>query len=158
MVAADGVQERQEEDLLKPSMGRLLHFKKTAGFCAWTAVEMDGHIMPGDLMQTECGGEDKARCERSCWARGGRGSRAVRSGRELLWRGSQASHQHQCLLSSDRNTQNSQRTQRIVRDPCWDTCLRRTRCKILLSVPSILRTTALKGLSHSWGPPHYTVL
>ena len=34
-------------------MGRLLHLKKNAGFCASTAVEMDGHIMPGDLMQTE---------------------------------------------------------------------------------------------------------
>ena len=97
-------------------------------------------------------------------ARWSRQSSSSGSGRELLWRGSQASHQ-QCLLSSDRNTQNSQRTQRIVRehpeqseDPCWDTCLRRTRCKILLSVPSILRTTALKGLSHSWGPPQYTVL
>ena len=108
--------------------------------------------MPGDLMQTECGGEDKARCERSCWARGGRGSRAVRAlgvsycGEAARYRTSSVS----CLQIG---------TPRIVRGPAlWDSCLRRTSCRIVLSVPSIRRTRALKGLSHSWGPPQYRVL
>ena len=105
--------------------------------------------MPGDLMQTECGGEDKARCERSCWARGSRAVRAL----GVSYCGEAARHRTStvsCLQIG---------TPRIVRGPAlWDSCLRRTSCRIFLSVPSIRRTRALKGLSHSWCPPQYRVL
>ena len=112
MLAADGVQERQEEDLLKPSHGTVITFEENCRIL--------GVICCGDGWTRNAGRSNANRVRRRRQSEmrkillGARWSSSSGSGRELLWRGSQASHQ-QCLLSSDRNTQNSQRTRAV-----WD--------------------------------------
>ena len=119
MLAADGVQERQEEDLLKPSHGTVITFEENCRIL--------GVICCGDGWTRNAGRSNANRVRRRrqsemrkilLGARWSRLSSSSGSGRELLWRGSQASHQ-QCLLSSDRNTQNSQRT-RAAGTLVWD--------------------------------------